>query len=559
MTEAQLQQKRPKPVVLVVLDGWGITQPYSGNAISQARTPNFDELVAKYPSMTLRASGEAVGLPWGEAGNSEVGHLNLGLGRILYQNLPRINKMISDNSFYQNKALLAACKHVKKNKSKLHLLGLTSNGCVHSSIEHLQALLVLAKEQKVEQIFIHAILDGRDTAYNSGINFIRDIERSIAEYGIGKIATILGRFYAMDRDNRWDRTEKAYLSMTEGKGNQSSDPIKTIEESYKKKIYDEEFAPTVITSSPADAKALAGKPAPLIGKERGDSKGRKYGEPITKVEDGDAVIFFNFRPDRARQLTKAFVLPGFNKFERKRYLTDLFFVCFTEYEKDLPVEIAFSPEAPNNTLGEVISATGLKQMRIAETEKYAHVTYFFNGGSEKKSHGEDHVLVPSPPVTSYDLKPEMSAITVTEKLIKAIEDDKYDFIFVNYANADMVGHTGNIQAAIRGIEAVDKCLGKVFKAVLIKAGVILVTADHGNAEVMFNMQTGQIDKEHTANPVPFIIAGKQFEGYNLGKQDVHGGDLSLVQPQGILSDIAPTILKIMGIAKPEEMTGRSLI
>lgn len=532
MTENQPQSKRPKPVVLVVLDGWGITQPYSGNAISQAKTLIFNDLVAKYPTMTLRASGEAVGLPWGEGGNSEVGHLNLGLGRILYQDLPRINKTISDNSFYQNKALLNACRHVKKNKSKLHLMGLISNGCVHSSIEHLQALLVLVKENKVDQVFIHAMLDGRDAAYNSGANFIRDIERSISEYGVGEIATISGRFYAMDRDNRWDRIEKFYKSMTEGMGNQDGDPIKAIEKSYNKKIYDEEFAPTVIV---------------------------KGGQPVAKVESGDALIFFNFRADRAREITKAFVLPGFSKFERKKYLNNLFFVCFTEYEKNLPVEIAFPSEVLDNTLGAVISDAGLKQMRISETEKYAHVTYFFNGGREEKNKGEDHVLVPSPQVANYDLKPEMSAVQVTEKLIKAVEDDKYDFIFVNFANADMVGHTGNIQAAIKGIEAVDKCLGKVVKAALSKGGAVLITADHGNAEVMFNMQTGQIDKEHTANPVPFIIVGKQFEGHSIGKQDVPGGDLSLVQPQGILSDIAPTILKIMGIAKPEEMTGRSLI
>ena len=532
MAETQQPSQRPRPVVLVILDGWGITQPYSGNAISQAKTTAFNELVVKYPSMTLRASGEAVGLPWGEAGNSEVGHMNLGLGRIFYQDLPRINKAISDNSFYQNKTLIAACQHVKKNKSKLHLLGLTSNGCVHSSIEHLQALIVLAKEQKVDQVFIHTILDGRDTAYNSGINFIREIERTIAEYGIGKIATISGRFYIMDRDNHWDRVAKAYLAIAEGAGNQSDDPIKAIEESYQKKVYDEEFIPIVITQN---------------------------NQPIAKIEDGDGVIFFNYRSDRARQITKAFVLPGFDRFPRKKYLTNLFFVCFTEYEKDLPVEIAFPPETLINSLGEVISAANLKQLRIAETEKYAHVTYFFNSGREDKSPGEEHLLIPSPQVTSYDLKPEMSAIPVTDKIIEAIETDKYDLIIVNYANADMVGHTGNIQAAVKGIEAVDKCLGRVVKAALDKNGVILVTADHGNAEVMFNMQTGQIDKEHTANPVPFIIIGKQFEGYSLGRQDAPGGDLSLIQPQGILSDIAPTILKIMSLTKPKEMTGRSLI
>ena len=532
MDNRQAQSKRPKPVVLVVLDGWGITQPYSGNAISQSKTPIFNELVAKYPSMTLRASGEAVGLPWGEAGNSEVGHLNLGLGRILYQNLPHINKAISDNSFYQNKALLAACEHVKKNKSKLHLLGLVSNGCVHASIEHLQALIVLAKEQKVDQLFIHVILDGRDTAYNSGIDFIKDIERSMVEYKIGKIATICGRFYAMDRDSRWDRIEKAYLAMAEGKGNKSNEPVKAIEESYQKKIYDEEFMPAVIIEN---------------------------NQPVAKIEDKDAVIFFNFRPDRARQITKAFVLPGFNKFDRKKYLDKLFFVCFVEYEKNLPIEVAFPSEILTNTLGEVISAAGLKQMRIAETEKYAHVTYFFNGGNEDKSQGEDHVLVPSPQVTSYDLKPEMSAPAVTNKLVEAIEKDKYDFIFVNFANADMVGHTGNIQAAIKAVEAVDKCLGRVVQITLAKDGVVLVIADHGNAEVMFNMQTGMIDKEHTCNPVPFIVVGKQFEGHSLNMQDAPGGDLSLVQPQGILSDIAPTILQIMGLTKPKEMTGRSLV
>jgi 2,3-bisphosphoglycerate-independent phosphoglycerate mutase len=535
MDNKETQFIRPKPVVLVVLDGWGIAQPYSGNAISQADTKVMDQIIAQYPSMTLRASGEAVGLPWGEAGNSEVGHLNLGLGRILYQELPRINKAISDNAFYKNKALLKAMNHVKENKSQLHLLGLVSNGCVHSSIEHLQALLVMAKEQNIKQVFIHAILDGRDTAYNSGFNFISDIERSISEYGVGEIATISGRFYAMDRDNHWDRTEKAYLAMTEGKGNRGKSALKAIEESYKKKIYDEEFEPTVID---------------------------KNGSPRLKeglISDNDAVIFFNYRSDRARQLTKAFVLPSFNKFPRKKYLENLLFVCFTEYEKDLPIEVAFPPEEIKNTLGEVISKAGLKQLRIAETEKYAHVTYFFNGGREIKTEGETHELIPSPRVTSYDLKPEMSANEVTDKLIKAIEEDTYDFILVNFANADMVGHTGNIKATVRAVETVDKCLDRVIKAVLAKDGCVIITADHGNAEMEFNMQTGTINKEHSASPVPLIIVSKQFEGRRLGAQDALGSDLSLTKPQGILSDVAPTILKIMGIEKPPEMTGRSLI
>ncbi|KKR21370.1 MAG: 2,3-bisphosphoglycerate-independent phosphoglycerate mutase [Parcubacteria group bacterium GW2011_GWE2_39_37] len=530
--EKNTQLKRPKPVILIILDGWGIVQPYSGNAISQANIPNMKEYIIKYPAMTLRASGEAVGLPWGKDGNSEVGHLNLGMGRILYQDLPRINKSINDNSFYQNKALLGAVNHAKKNNSKLHLLGLASNGCVHASIEHLQALLVLAKEEGLGQVYIHAVLDGRDTPYNSAASYIKDIIRTISEYGIGKIASLSGRFYTLDRDNHWDRIEKAYSAMVNGVGNEADDTISAIEQSYGKKIFDEEFIPTII---------------------------KENGKPVATIEDNDAVIFFNFRPDRARQITKAFVLPGFDKFNRKEYLKNLFFVCFTEYEKDLPVEIAFPPEVIKDTLGEMISNAGLKQLRIAETEKYAHVTYFFNGGRETKSEGETHDLVPSPPVSSYDLKPEMSAFEVTDKLMKAISDDTYDFILVNFANADMVGHTGNIQATSLACEAVDKCVGKIVKATLAKEGIVLITADHGNAEAKFNMQTGTISKEHTANPVPFIIIGREYEGRKIGVQDPIGDDLSLVQPQGILSDVAPTVLKILGLEKPEEMTGRSLI
>jgi len=479
------------------------------------------------------ASGEAVGLPWGESGNSEVGHLNLGLGRILYQNLPRINKAISDNSFYQNPGLLAAISHVKKNKTKLHLFGMVSNGGVHSSIDHLEALLAFAKQQGVEQLYIQAILDGRDTQYNSGMDFIKQIERSLANNGLGEIATLTGRFYAMDRDNHWDRISKTYEAIVLGKGNKSQSATEAIAESYEKKIFDEEFAPTVIC--------------------------RNNNEPKGLVEDNDAVIFFNFRADRARQIVKAFVLPGLIKFKRKKFLKDLLFVCFTEYEKSLPCQIAFLPETIEPTLGEVISQAGLSQLRIAETEKYAHVTYFFNGGREIKSIREDHILVPSPGVASYDLKPEMSAEEVTATLIKEIDNNKYDFILVNFANADMVGHTGNLKAAVRAIEFVDKCVGKIVKLVLVKDGLVFITADHGNAENMFNMQTGIIDKEHTSNPVPFIVISKQYEGKTLSKQEAIGGDLSLVQPQGVLSDIAPTILKIMNIDKPEEMTGRSLI
>jgi 2,3-bisphosphoglycerate-independent phosphoglycerate mutase len=523
--------KRPKPVVLAVLDGWGVIQPYSGNAISLANTPNLKEMTMKYPSMTLRASGEAVGLPWGEDGNSEVGHLNLGMGRILYQDLPRINKAISENTFYQNKVLLNAARHVKENKSKLHLLGLVSNGCVHASIEHLQALLVFAKDQGLEQAYIHALLDGRDTPFNSGLTYLKDLNRTIAEYGIGKIATLSGRFYAMDRDNHWDRIEKAFAAMSEGQGNFADDPLIAIEESYAKKIYDEEFIPTVL---------------------------RENGAPVATIGDNDAIIFFNYRPDRAREITKAFSLPSFDKFKKKT-IRNLYFACFTEYEKELPVEVVFPPEVIKDTLGEIIASAGLKQLRIAETEKYAHVTYFFNGGRETKSAGETHELVPSPAVPSYDQKPEMSANEVTDKLTKAINDDLYDFILVNFANADMVGHTGNIPATSQACETVDKNIGRIVKTVLAKNGVVLITADHGNAEEKFNMQTGSISKEHTDNPVPFVVVGKEYEGRKIGTQDAIGGDLSLLQPQGILSDVAPTVLKIMGLEKPEEMTGRSLI
>jgi 2,3-bisphosphoglycerate-independent phosphoglycerate mutase len=527
-----LEIKRPKPVVLIVMDGWGIAQPYSGNAVSQANTPAINELIARYPSTTLRASGEAVGLPWGESGNSEVGHLNLGLGRIVYQDLPRINRAIADGSFYQNMALLHATEHTKKSNSNLHLMGLVSNGGVHASIDHMFALLALAKDQGLEKVFIHAFLDGRDTQYNSALNFIKEVERSIAEYGVGKIATLSGRFYAMDRDNHWERISKSYLAMVRGEGNKSEDAVKAIEDSYEKKIYDEEFVPTVITQS--------GNPTALFG-------------------ENDSVIFFNYLPDRARQITKVFTVPGFLKFEGAEYMKNLLFVSFTEYENDLPVEIAFPPEPIVNTLGEILSKAGLRQLRIAETEKYAHVTYFFNGGKEEKSEKEEHVLVPSPRVDSYDMKPEMSALEVTDKICSSINDETYDFILVNYANADMVGHTGNMKATMKAVEVVDKCIDRVVKAALKKDGVVLITADHGNAEGMFNMQSGIIDKEHSANPVPFLIIGKEYEGKVIGRRDAMGGDLSLVQPQGILSDIAPTILKIINIHKPPEMTGRPLI
>ncbi len=527
-----IKNKKPKPVVLIILDGWGVSQDYAGNAISRAHTTAIDNLISKYPTMTLRASGDAVGLPWGESGNSEVGHLNLGLGRVLYQDLPRINKHISDKTFGNNQTLRKAIEHVKKNNSQLHLLGLASNGDVHSSIDHLYALLSLAKQVGLNRVFIHIILDGRDVAFNSGKNFIRKIEDFCHNHGIGKIATISGRFYAMDRNNNWERTKLTYEVMTKSTGRKYNSALKAVELSYKNKIYDEEFLPCVITQ---------------------DKK------PIAVVENNDSLIFFNFRPDRARQITKAFVLSDFDKFMRSKKIANLFFVSMTEYEKGLPVQVAFAPLKNKHTLGEVISQAGLKQLRIAETEKYAHVTYFFNGGQETSSPGEDHVLIPSKPVASYDQVPEMSATEITAKVLEAVADNIYDFILINFANADMVGHTGNIDSAIKAVEVIDKSVDKIVNSVLAKDGVIMITADHGNAEIMFNMQTGQIDKEHTANPVPFILVGNDFVGQNIGWLDTVSDDLSTAQPQGILADVAPTVLDLLRLNKPSEMTGITLI
>jgi 2,3-bisphosphoglycerate-independent phosphoglycerate mutase len=534
MSDSQnIKFKRPKPVVLIVLDGWGVSPEYSGNAITTARTPTMDRLTREYPATTLQASGEAVGLPWGESGNSEVGHLSLGLGKILYQDLPRINRDIGSQKFYQNPVFLRAKDHVAKHGSTLHFMGLASSGGVHSSVDHLNALLIFAAKQGVRDVCVHIFLDGRDTSYNAGVNYVKGVKRSLAENKIGRIATISGRFYAMDRNNNWDRTEKAYLAMTEGKGNQSSDPLQAVEDSYKKKIYDEEFVPTVITDA--------------------------EGNPTGLVKDGDAVIFYNFRPDRARQITKAFVLPLMDKFNRPKKLDNLFFAGFTEYEKGLPMEVAFPAETIDNTLGQTLSAHKMSQLRIAETEKYAHVTYFFNGGQEHASEGEDHVLVPSPSVSDYSEKPEMSAPEITKRVLAFMRDDKYDFVLINFANTDMIGHTGNLQAAVKAVETVDKQLEKIVRTVLLKDGVLLVTADHGNAENMFSLETGQMDKEHTCNPVPFIAVKRDYAGRNFGWPEPVNNDLSSIEPQGILSDIAPTVLHIMGIPKPADMTGVSLI
>jgi len=524
--------KRHKPVVLIILDGFGIAPPSRANAISLSKTPNFDKYASNYPVMPLSASGEAVGLSWGEMGNSEVGHLSLGAGFISYQDLPRITKSINEGEFYKNKEFIKACDNVKTNNSDLHLIGLVSSGGVHSFNEHLYALVELAKQQKVERVFVHAFLDGRDTLYNSGLNFITKLETKLKNIGLGEIASLSGRFYAMDRDNNWDRIEKAFRVLVDGKSdNTYINSIEAIEESYKQGVYDEEFTPTVITN--------------------------EDGRPKSVIKNKDSVIFFNFRSDRARQLTKSLIIPGFEKFERE-YYKELVMVTMTEYQKDIPVQVAFKDVKIKMPLAKVISDAGLKQLHIAETEKYAHVTYFFNGGNEKIYEGEERALVPSPHVSSYDQKPAMSVREVTSKTVQAIKESIYDFIVINYANADMVGHTGNLQKTIEAIEILDNVVGEVVDTVLSYDGVVLITSDHGNAEEMYNLQTGEINKEHTNNSVPLFIIGQEFAGKSV-ITGMSGTDLSHITPVGVLADITPTVLKLMGIKKPKEITGSSLI
>src|SRR3989339_28288 len=523
---------RPKPIILIILDGWGIAPPGPGNAIALAKTPNISKLINNYSAMTLRASGDEVGLSWGEMGNSEVGHLNLGVGRIFYQTLPRINKAIDGESFFESSVLKEATEHIKKNNSSLHLMGLLSSGRVHSTIDHLFSLLKFARDNKIKKVFIHVFLDGRDTIYNSGADFIKKLEEKIKEYRVGKIATLSGRFYAMDRDNRWDRTEKAYRAIVEGVSDESCDSAeKAVQLSYGKEVYDEEFIPIISTEK---------------------------GQPVAKIEKNDAVIFFNYRADRARQITKAFVADNFDKFQREK-IDNLFFATMTEYEKDLPVKIIFPPEEIKVSLAKVISEAGLKQLHIAETEKYAHVTFFFNGMKEEEFPGETRIIVPSPKVSSYEEKPSMSAQEITEKLIKEVMSQKYDFIVANFANADMVGHTGNMEATKEAIEMVDKCVGKIVDVALSVNGAVAITADHGNAEELMNLETSEMDKEHSNNPVPFILIRKDEKGSLAGGAGKENIDLSMVSPAGILADVAPTILKIMEIQKPDEMTGTELI
>ena len=526
---------RPKPSVLIILDGWGIAPAVLGNAITNAKTPNFDSLIQTYPTVALQASGEAVGLPYGEAGNSEVGHTSLGAGKIVYQNLPRITQAIWNGTFFSNPAFQGAISHAQKNNSNLHLMGLVSSGGVHSYLEHLSALMDLVKRQKFTRVYIHAFLDGRDTAENSGLNFITQLSEGLRSIGLGQIATISGRFYAMDRDNHWERVSKAYNAMVLGQsGKKFSNPTEAVKESYNRKVYDEEFVPVIITDEQAQ-------------------------KPIATVDDNDALIFFNFRPDRAREITKAFVMDKVEGFTNPKKVKNLFFVTMTEYEKGFPVQVAFPPEQIKNPLPKILSDANLTQFHIAETEKYAHVTFFFNGGKEDEYPGEERIIIPSPSVSSYDQAPEMSADILTKKIIEEMNKQEFHFIVANYANADMVGHTGNVQAAVKAVESLDKCLGELLSAILQTTGTLVLTSDHGNCEEMYNLQTGEIMKEHTTNPVPFILAGQRWAQQKAMWPPVPHNDLSQIQPSGVLSDVAPTLLSLMGLQAPKEMTSRSLI
>lgn len=522
-----------KLVTLAIFDGLGVAPDSDGNAITRAKMPNLQNYIKNYPVMTVYASGNEVGLSFGEMGNSEVGHLNIGAGRVYYQSCPRINNEIGNGDFFKNSAFLEAVEQIKKNKTNLHLIGLLGIGNVHASDSHLYALLDFCAQNKIgDKVFIHGVLDGRDALYNSGKNFVTDLLEKMKVVKVGQIASLSGRFYALDRDNRWDRCEKAYQAMALGKAERSGDdPLKLIDEAYAIKNYDEEFIPTVITQG---------------------------GKPVATIKENDAVIFFNFRPDRARELTKAFVLPGFNKFERD-YIKNLFFVTMTEFEKDLPAVVAYPPIVVRNSLAETISKAGKKQFHVAETEKYAHITFFLNGTVEEPFAGEDRMIVPSPKVASYAEAPEMSAASVAKEAVKAIDGGKYDFVVLNFANPDMVGHTGNLAATIKGCEAADKALGEVVQHTLAQGGVVVITADHGNAEEVLNLQTGEMDKEHSTNPVPLLVISKDFEGQAGPAGEPPEGDLSLMHPVGVLADVAPTVLYLMGIEQPPEMTGTPLI
>lgn len=523
-----------RPTVLIILDGWGIAPDGPGNAITKAKTPNMTRFEASYPTAVIVSSGDSVGLRWGEMGNSEVGHLNIGAGQVFYQNLPRVNREIASGDFFTNPTLLRAAEHAKKNKGKFQLMGIVSNGGVHGHIDHLFALLEFCVKQKIKDVVLHAFLDGRDATFNSGKIFIQDAIDKAKELKINMtIASMSGRQFAMDRDNRWEKVNLAYNAIVNGIGVQSdTDPISYLENSYEQKVYDEEVPPVVFI---------------------------KNGKPLATVEDGDSLVFFNFRSDRAREITKAIVVPHFDKVENKKEFRDLFFATMVEYEKDLPVEVMLPPIIITQPIAKVVADAGLKQLHIAETEKYAHVTFFVNGGLEQVFENEDRKMVASSKVASYDLKPEMRAKEIADEAVKQVQAENYDFYIINFANPDMVAHTGNLKASIKANEVVDKQVGRIVEAVLAHNGLVCITADHGNAEELLNLQTGEIDKEHSTNPVPLILIANDLEGKSLGLPDGIAGDLSLVPPSGILADVAPTLLKLMGLDIPDEMTGSPLI
>ncbi len=507
-----------KTTVLMILDGYGLNEKAEGNCVAGAKTPVMDKLMAEYPFVKGNASGMAVGLPDGQMGNSEVGHLNMGAGRIVYQELTRITKEIQDGTFFENPALLNAVKNCKENDSALHMFGLLSDGGVHSHNTHLYGLLELAKKNDLKKVYVHCFLDGRDTPPASGKDYVEQLEAKMAEIGVGEVAMVSGRYYAMDRDNNYDRVEKAYLAMTKGEGLTADSAVAAVAESYDRDETDEFVKPTVV---------------------------QKNGAPVALIQDKDSVVFFNFRPDRAREITRAFCDDDFKGFDRERL--DLKFVCFSEYDPTIPnKEVAFHKISVTNTFGEWLAANNMTQARIAETEKYAHVTFFFNGGVEEPNEGETRILVNSPKeVATYDLKPEMSAYGVCDKLVEAIKSGSYDVIVINFANPDMVGHTGVQDAAIKAVEAVDECVGKAVDAVKEMGGVMFICADHGNAEQLVDYETGEPFTAHTTNPVPFILVNYK-EGYGL-------------REGGCLADIVPTLIEIMGKEQPAEMTGKSLL
>jgi 2,3-bisphosphoglycerate-independent phosphoglycerate mutase len=509
---------RPRPVVLIILDGWGYRAERDANAIALAHTPNYSSLIAKYPWTLIDASGERVGLPDHLMGNSEVGHMNMGAGRVVYQDITRIDASIRRGEFFRNPLLLDLMKHGRDHR--LHLLGLLSDGGVHSHQEHLYALLRMAKENNVKDVFVHAFMDGRDTGPTRGAEYLAALLQKMREYGVGRIATLSGRYYAMDRDNRWDRIQKAYDAIVNGEGHKAFDPVAAMKHSYNQGVTDEFALPVVLTES------------------------ENSGEPVAVIREDDAAMLFNFRADRARQMTRALTQPDLNTFSRRNFPAHLFYLGMTRYDKTFTLPFVFSPQQLTHILADVMAEAQLRNLRVAETEKYAHVTYFFNGGVEKAFPGEERILVPSPKVATYDLKPEMSAAGIMETVVKAMEQGSFDVLVVNFANADMVGHSGKLEATIKAVETIDACLGEIYKAVRAKGGEMIVTADHGNAELMVDPVTGGPHTAHTTNRVPFIVVAEQPPaGLRQG---------------GALEDVSPTLLDIMGIQPPKEMTGHDL-